>query len=148
MVQSSGNISRADAEAVADQLLELLSHLVRLMPPGIDARKIFSMLDRVRDDPDGVRREVVNMIMSGAIMFDDFASERATLQKFASSPRRILDEVKKELPPGQRGRPATVVPDELLEQSAALLLPICRELVLLRSHSRRKRPVGTVWTEA
>ena len=75
------------------------------------------------------------MMLSGEISFDDFDSERATLQKFASAPRSILDEARKELPAGRPGRPRTIVDDDFLAENVQQLLPISRALVVLRSHS-------------
>ena len=58
MVKSPGkNISQADAEAAATLLMELFAHLARLLPTGVDAPKIYRFVERVRDDPQGVRRE-------------------------------------------------------------------------------------------
>ena len=136
MVELPGrNISRADAETAGEQLLEMLSRLAQLLPRGVDAPKIFRFIERVRDDPQAVRREMVEMILSGEISFEDFTAERAALQKFASAPRRLLDEVRKEFPAGLPGRPGTFVDDDFLAERVHQVLPISRALVVLRSHS-------------
>jgi hypothetical protein len=143
-MESLRQISRADAEAFADELLQLYSMFTRLLPPGESARKIIRHLERVLDDPEGVRRELVDMIISGEITFSDFVADQAEIEKMLAAPRRILDDVRKELPAGLPGRPATVLDEDFVAGRIQQLLPICLALVVLRSHSTKQTMAASI----
>ena len=129
---------------LADQLLELLSLLARLLPPGDEPQRILRLVQRALDDPKELRRDLVTQIMSAEIKFDDFAADKDMFSKILASPRRILDEAKKEFPAGRPGRPAKPVDEDRLARLAKSLLPICRALLTLRSHPTKQTLAASI----
>ena len=143
-MDSLDQITRAEAEELADQFLRLFSLFNSLLRPGEDPQRALRLAQQALEKPEDLRRDLITAIMSGDMKFDDFVTDKATLTKLLASPRRILDEIKKEFPPGQPGRPAKEVDEDQLAQLATRLLPMCRALLALRSHPTKQSVAASI----
>jgi hypothetical protein len=111
-------VTRAEAEQVAQDLIDLVSLLMSVAKSGEDPKKVLAFLQRVIADPAGMKRKIVDEILSRGISREQFLAERHALAGMRAAPRRFLDEIKKELPHGQPGRPPVAVTDEQLIEAA------------------------------
>lgn len=137
-------ISRADAEQVAQELIDLFGVFTHMLKPGASPSSIVELVRRIFEDPEGLKRDLADEIMSDRTSPAEFLATRRQIAAMLASPRRMLDEIRKDLPSGQSGRPAVVVTDIQLVQAANRFLPICRALLRLRAHPTKQPLAASV----
>ena len=142
--EPTNEITRAEAEHAASQVIQLLGSFTALVGPGEDPLKIATLMQRVIRDPERLKRDLVEEILSGGVPRARLIADQRLMTKMLSSPRRILDEVRKDLPKGQLGRPSVLATDAELVARANVLLPLSRAVLKLRAAPTKQPITATI----